>query len=170
LGTNAFGQGVSVTPVQMLMAVSAFANDGQMVVPRVIHAFVDRDRQYNTTVQVAGEPIKPETANTLTEMLAVSLEEEASTALVPGYRVAGKTGTAEIPTPYGYTSNATNASFVGWGPVDDPHFSVYIWLEKPTIAPWGSVVAAPVFSEIVQRLVVLLNLPPDPIRHSMSVP
>jgi cell division protein FtsI/penicillin-binding protein 2 len=170
LGTNAFGQGVSVTPVQMLMAISAFANEGRMVVPRVIQAFVDRDRQYNTTIQIAGEPISAETALTLSEMLAVSLEEEASTALVPGYRVAGKTGTAEIPTPYGYTSNATNASFVGWGPVDDPQFIVYIWLEKPTISPWGSVVAAPVFSEVVQRLVVLLNLPPDPIRHSMTTP
>jgi len=170
LGTNAFGQGVSVTPVQMLMAVSAIANDGQMVVPRIIRAVVDRDRQYDTTIQIAGEPITEETADTLSEMLALSLEGEASVALVPGYRVAGKTGTAEIPGPYGYTSNATNASFVGWGPIDDPQFIVYIWLEKPTSSPWGSVVAAPVFKEVVQRLVVLLNLPPDPIRKSMAIP
>ena len=92
-----------------------------------------------------GMPIKPETAQTLSEMLAVSLETESSDALVEGYRVAGKTGTAEIPTPLGYTTNATNASFVGWGPVDDPQFLVYVWLEKPSTSPWGSVVAAPVF-------------------------
>jgi cell division protein FtsI/penicillin-binding protein 2 len=170
LGTNAFGQGVSVTPVQMLMGVSAIANDGQMVVPRIVRSVVDRDRQYDTTIQIAGEPISKETANTLSEMLALSLEEEASVAMVPGYRVAGKTGTAEIPGPYGYTSNATNASFVGWGPVDDPQFIVYIWLEKPTSSPWGSVVAAPIFNKIVQRLVVLLNLPPDTIRKSMAMP
>jgi cell division protein FtsI/penicillin-binding protein 2 len=64
----------------------------------------------------------------------------------------------------------TNASFVGWGPTDDPQFIVYIWLEKPTSSPWGSEVAAPVFSEVVQRLVVLMNIPPDQVRHSMVIP
>ena len=170
LGTNAFGQGISVTPVQMLMGLSAIANDGKMVVPRIVHSVVDRDRQYNTSIQIAGQPISKETANTLTEMLAFSLEEEASTALVPGYRVAGKTGTAEIPSPQGYISSVTNASFTGWGPVDDPQFIVYIWIEKPTSSPWGSVVAAPIFGEVVQRLVVLLNLPPDPVRQSLALP
>jgi len=170
LGTNAFGQGVSVTPVQMLMAISSIANNGKMVVPRIIHGVVDRNRQYNTSIQVAGEPISEETAQTLTEMLTVSLEEEASVALVPGYRVAGKTGTAEIPTPQGYTSNETNASFVGWGPIEDPQFIVYIWLEKPTSSPWGSVVAAPVFKEVVQELVVLLNIPPDTVRQTLNMP
>jgi len=170
LATNAFGQGITVTPVQMLMAISAVANDGQMVAPHVVRSVVDRERQYATSVQVVGTPISAKTAHTLTDMLAVSLEEEASTALVPGYRIAGKTGTAEIATPTGYSSNMTNASFVGWGPADDPQFLVYVWLEKPTSSPWGSVVAAPVFSQVVQRLVVLMNLPPDPVRQSMAAP
>lgn len=113
-------------------------------------------------------PIKPETASTITEMLAQSLEIEASDALVTGYRVAGKTGTAEIPTPYGYTTNETNASFVGWGPADDPQFLIYIWLERPSVSPWGSVVASPVFREAVERLVVLIDLPPDDIRHQLD--
>ena len=79
-------------------------------------------------------PISAETAATLTEMLAVSLENEASAALVPGYRVAGKTGTAQIPTPYGfYDFSQTNTSFIGWGPVDDPQFMIYVWLERPTL-------------------------------------
>jgi len=64
-------------------------------------------------------------------MLAISLEEEASNALVEGYRIAGKTGTGEIAVNGMYTSNLTNASFVGWGPIDDPKFVVYIWLENP---------------------------------------
>ncbi len=102
-------------------------------------------------------------------MLAVSLENEASNALVEGYRIAGKTGTAEIPGPGGYT-NMTNASFVGWGPVDDPRFIVYVWLEKPTSSPWGSVVAAPVFSQAVEELVVLMKIPPDEIRQQMASP
>lgn len=170
LATNSFGQGISVTPLQMLMGVSAYANDGQMVVPRIVHAVVDRDYQYPTSVQIAGNPVSAETARTLTELLAISLEGEASDALVPGFRVAGKTGTAEIPTPQGYTTGLTNASFVGWGPVDDPQFIVYIWLEKPTTSMWGSLVAAPVFSEVVQRLVVLMNIPPDTVRQTMALP
>jgi cell division protein FtsI/penicillin-binding protein 2 len=101
-------------------------------------------------------------------MLATSLEVESSNALVEGYRVAGKTGTAEIATPEGYTSELTNASFAGWGPVDDPRFIVYVWLEKPTSSPWGSVVAAPIFKQAVERLVILMNIPPDDVRIQMS--
>lgn len=164
LGTNSFGQGVSVTPIQMAVAVSALANEGRMMAPHIVHARVDQGREYTTAPQVAGMPISAETAETITQMLAVSLESESSDALVEGYRVAGKTGTAEIPTPAGYTSSVTNASFVGWGPADDPKFLVYVWLEKPTTSPWGSVVASPVFREAVERLVVLMNLPPDDVR------
>ena len=169
LGTNAYGQGLAVTPIQMTMAVSAVANEGKMMAPHILRAVISNGRQYNTSPQVISRPITPETAATLNEMLAVSLEEEASTALVPGYRVAGKTGTAQIPDPVaGYHDELTNASFVGWGPVDDPRFVVYIWIEKPASSPWGSVVAAPIFSEIVQHLVVLLNLPPDEMRQQIE--
>ncbi len=167
LGTNSFGQGVSVTPVQMVTAVAALANQGKMVTPHVVKAIVDKGYQYDIPTQVTSQPISAETAAAVTEMLAQSLEEESSVALVEGYRLAGKTGTAEIPTPYGYTSDVTNASFVGWGPVDDPQFVVYIWIEKPTASIWGSVVAAPVFRQVVERLVVLMDIPPDAVRQSL---
>lgn len=170
LGTNAFGQGVSATSIQMITAVGAIANQGKMVTPHVVKAIVDRGYQYDIPIQVVNQPISAETANTLSEMLAQSLEGESSVALVPGYRLAGKTGTAEIPTPYGYTSDVTNASFVGWGPVDDPRFVVYVWLEKPTTSIWGSVVAAPVFRQVVERLVVLMDIPPDEVRHQLQTP
>ena len=101
-------------------------------------------------------------------MLATSLEEESSDALVEGYKIAGKTGTAEIPGPEGYSSSVTNTSFVGWGPVDDPRFIVYVWLEKPTTSIWGSVVASPVFKEVVENLVVLMDIPPDNIRQTFA--
>lgn len=167
LGTNSFGQGVAVTPLQMVMAVSAIANEGKLVAPRIVRSIIDKGNQFDTEKRLIGIPIKPETARTLSEMLARSLEEEASDALVEGYRLAGKTGTAEIPTPYGYSLSATNASFVGWGPLDDPRFLVYVWLEKPTSSPWGSVVAAPVFHDIVERLVVLMDIPPDNVRREI---
>lgn len=168
LGTNAFGQGVSVTPIQMVMAASAIANDGQMVYPHVLYASVQAGKQQNTSPMVVGTPISAATAHTLNEMLAISLENEASKALVPGYRLAGKTGTAQIP-PYG-ANDATNASFIGWGPVDDPKFMVYVWLEKPQTSIWGSQVAAPVFRQVVEKLVVLMGIPPDNIRLQLAGP
>lgn len=168
LGTNAFGQGVAATPIQMATAIAAVANDGKMMAPHVVRSLIDKGHQFDTEPRVIGIPIKKETAQTLTNLLAKSLEQEASDALVDGYRVAGKTGTAEIPTPYGYSSNVTNASFVGWGPVDDPKFLVYIWLEKPTSSIWGSVVAAPIFRQVVERLVVLMDIPPDKVRKALT--
>jgi cell division protein FtsI/penicillin-binding protein 2 len=148
----------------MVTAISAVANDGMMMTPHVVRSVIDRGQQYDVSPQVINSPISSETARTLTQMLTVALEEEASDALIEGYSVAGKTGTGEIPTEFGYTSELTNASFVGWGPSDDPQFLVYIWLEKPTISKWGSVVAAPVFRDVVEKLVVLMRIPPDNIR------
>jgi cell division protein FtsI/penicillin-binding protein 2 len=164
LATNSFGQGIAVTPIQMVTAISSVANDGMMMTPHVVRSVIDRGQQYSVTPQVISSPISSETAQTLTQMLTVALEEEASDALVEGYSIAGKTGTGEIPTEFGYTSELTNASFVGWGPSDDPQFLVYVWLEKPTISKWGSVVAAPVFRDVVEKLVVLMRIPPDNIR------
>jgi cell division protein FtsI/penicillin-binding protein 2 len=165
LGTNAFGQGVSTTPIQMVMAASALANHGQMVYPHVLYAQIQDGKQSNTKTQIVGTPISANTAQTITDMLANALETESSTALVPGYRIAGKTGTAQIPLPSGgYDQNNVNASFIGWGPVDDPRFLVYVWLEKPQSNKAASVVVAPIFKQVVEKLVVMLNIPPDAIR------
>ena len=170
LATNAFGQGVSVTPIQMMMAASAIAGDGRMVTPHVLYAMVRDGRRYSVPAQYTGSPISPNTAHTLTQMLAISLENESSNALVPGYRIAGKTGTAQIPSDYGYEPGATNASFIGWGPVDDPRFMVYVWLERPSASIWGSETAAPVFAQVAQQAVVILNIPPDSIRQQIAKP
>ncbi|MCX6033456.1 MAG: penicillin-binding protein 2 [Chloroflexi bacterium] len=165
LGTNAFGQGVSVTPIQMVMAASALANDGKMVYPHVLYAQIQGGKQSNTKTQIVGTPISANTAHSISEMLANGLETESSTALVPGYRIAGKTGTAQIPLPGGgYDQNNINATFIGWGPVDDPRFIVYVWLEKPQSNKAASVVAAPIFKQVVEKLVVLMDIPPDAIR------
>ncbi|HLO32906.1 MAG TPA: penicillin-binding protein 2 [Anaerolineales bacterium] len=168
LGTNAFGQGVSVTPLQMLMAVSAIANNGKMVTPHVLYSMLRDGHQYNVPSQYAGSPISPETAHTLNDMLSVSLEQESSQALLPGYRLAGKTGTAQIPTDYGYDPFHTNVSFIGWGPVDDPQFMVYIWLQSPSTSIWSSETAAPVFSQVAEQTVILLNIPPDVVRSQLT--
>ncbi len=168
LATNSFGQGIAVTPIQMVMAVSAVANEGKIMAPHVVRSVVDDGQQYDVAPQVVSSPISAETAETLTSMLTTALVEEASGALVEGYSLAGKTGTGEIPTELGYTSTQTNTSFVGWGPSDDPQFVVYVWLEKPSISKWGSEVAAPVFKNVVEQLVVLMKIPPDSVRLALS--
>ena len=168
LGTNSFGQGVAATPIQIMMAASSIANHGRGVTPHALYAMVRDERQYNVPAQFAGSPISAQTADTLSEMLANSLEFEGSMALVPGYRVAGKTGTAQIPVNGFYDSTKTNASFIGWGPVDDPKFMIYVWLQEPEVSIWGSETAAPVFAQVAQKTVILLDIPPDSIRQQLA--
>lgn len=170
LGTNAFGQGVAVTPIQMLTAASALANDGRLVIPHVLYAMVRDGRQFNISPIYGGNPVSVQTSRTIGQMLAISLENEASMALVPGYRVAGKTGTAQIPVNGVYDPNSTNVSFIGWGPVDAPQFMIYVWLERPTASPWANDTAAPLFSEVAQKVVILLGIPPDAIRLQIASP
>ncbi|MCD6356062.1 MAG: penicillin-binding protein 2 [Anaerolineaceae bacterium] len=159
LVTNSFGQGVAVTPIQIASAISAVANDGKIMKPHVLKAVIKDGKQYDTKPQVLSVPIKPETAKLMTDLLVESLKGESSLALVPGYNIAGKTGTAEIPVDGVYGTELTNASFVGWGPAENPQFLVYVWIEKPKSSPWGSIVAAPLFSSITQELVKYLEIP-----------
>lgn len=108
------------------------------------------------------------TAETLTNMLVRVIEEGATKAQVPGYTVAGKTGTAQIPTAYGYDPTGTIASFVGFAPAGDPRFIVLIRLDRPSASPWGSQTAAPVFRAMAERLFVYMQIPPDEIRAVMA--
>jgi cell division protein FtsI/penicillin-binding protein 2 len=165
LGTNAFGQGIATTPLQLAMAIAAVANDGLLMEPHLAVQRIEPDGSIITyEPQIISRPISQETANILTQMMATALESEASNALVEGYRIAGKTGTAEIPVPGGYDSELTITSFVGYGPVDDPQFLVLVKLDQPTLSRWGSDTAAPVFRYFAERLVVLMEIPPDNIR------
>jgi cell division protein FtsI/penicillin-binding protein 2 len=151
------------------MAASSIANNGKMVQPHIVYAKVENGVQQNLNYSVVGNPISPQTAQTMNDILSESLASETyQAANVEGYRLAGKTGTASIPVFRGYDPSLTNASFIGWGPVDDPRFMVYIWLEKPKSSVWSSEVASPVFKEVVEKLVVLMGIPPDQIRLQMA--
>jgi cell division protein FtsI/penicillin-binding protein 2 len=169
LATNAFGQGVSATPLQLAVAISAVANGGIMMTPHVVRQIILPDGRVHTVVPVPlGQPISAQTASTLTDMLATSLELEGSRALVDGYRIAGKTGTADIPP---YVDTKTVASFVGWGPVDDPQVLIYIRIDEPTSQgsrQYGSITAAPVFGRLAPRIFAILGIPPDAVRPSLE--
>jgi cell division protein FtsI/penicillin-binding protein 2 len=169
LATNAYGQGIAVTPLQMLLAVSAVANNGLIMQPHMVIRRIDPDGDVTDFAPATlGRAISNTTAHDLSQMLANALQQEASKALVPEYTVAGKTGTAEIPIPGGYDPQATITSFVGYGPVDDPRFVVLLKLDRPTTSIWGADTAAPAFSTLVRRLVVLMEIPPDDVRRVMG--
>ncbi|MGQ9627202.1 MAG: peptidoglycan D,D-transpeptidase FtsI family protein [Anaerolineae bacterium] len=164
LGTNSFGQGIAVTPLQMINSVAAVANRGFLMKPYVVEKVIDGDDAVETKPVVVRRAISSEAAAQLTAMLMEAVEEETTLAAVPGYKIAGKTGTAQIPTPGGYDPYNTIASFIGYAPADDPQFIVLVKLDRPKVSPWGSQVAAPVFREVAEELFVYLDIPPDSVR------
>lgn len=167
LGTNSFGQGIATTPLQMLTAVNALANDGLMMQPHVFYRLIDGERVQTSQPSTLSRPISAQTAHIVRDMMvAVVRDGLDGNAQVPGYTIAGKTGTAEIPSPVGYEPNASIASFVGFLPADDPQVSVLVKLDRPRDY-WGSQVAAPVFQRLAERLVIMLRIPPDDIRHTL---
>ena len=161
LGTNAFGQGLSVTPLQMVAAVAAVANEGVLIQPHVVKAIVNGDQKREAHLVEVGRPIRADTARTLTNVLVEAVAREVPQAQVKGYRVAGKTGTAQIPIPGGYDDPWTIGSFVGYGPASDPQLIILVRLDRPKISPWGSDTAAPVFQKVATRLFPVLGIAPD---------
>jgi cell division protein FtsI/penicillin-binding protein 2 len=162
LGTNAFGQGVALTPLQMVTAMATVANDGARLRPHIVGRRVASSGTVSVFQPVLEKQvISSEVAHTLTEMLVQVVEKGATRAQVEGYRVAGKTGTAQIPIPGGYDPEGTIATFIGFGPVPDPELVVLIKLDRPKTSPWASQTAAPAFQTLASRLFVVLGIPPD---------
>jgi cell division protein FtsI/penicillin-binding protein 2 len=164
IATNAYGQALAVTPIQMISAASALANDGYLMQPYVVQEIRDENGVHRTEPRVASQAIRPETAAQLTSMAIIAVQQEVQEALVEGYTVAGKTGTAQIAEAFGYHETDVIGSFIGWLPAEDPQIIVFVKLDRPQSAPWGSQTAAPVFSKLVKELVVLMDIPPDAIR------
>jgi cell division protein FtsI/penicillin-binding protein 2 len=166
LATNSFGQGISVTPLQMAAAVAAVANRGVLMRPYIVQEIRHPDGTVvETRPEAVRQVIKPATAQTMTKLLADAIiGESTNKAVVPSYKIAGKTGTASIPIAGGYDPVNTIASFVGYLPADDPHFVILVKLDKPQTSEWGSQVASPVFASVAKQLVALVGLPPDSVR------
>jgi len=161
LGMNSFGQGMAITPLQLIAAVAAVANGGGLMRPYVVEAWVQEGKIERPRPILVRQVISSETARQLTEMLVQAVPREAPLAVVPGYRVAGKTGTAQIPIPGGYHPKDTIASFVGYLPAEDPRIIILVKIDRPRTSPWGRDVAAPVFSRIAQRACHLLDILPQ---------
>ncbi len=158
---NAYGQGIAVTALQMTNAVAAIANGGMLLQPQVARSLVRDGRVYPIPTRVLGQVLKPETARTLTQMMVYNVESSSNPSPVPGFRVAGKTGTAEIPTEQGYTSQEVITSFAGFLPAADPQIVVLVKLVKPTRSRWAEHVAVPVFAQVAGDAVQVLGIRPD---------
>jgi len=161
LATHSYGQGMAVTPIQMTTAVAAIANKGIMMRPHVV-AGVQGGLESPEGPGPLRRVVKSETAATLTDMLVSVVETTVTQARVPGYRLAGKTGTALIPPPEGtYSPDETIASFIGYGPAEDPRFVILVRIDRPQVHQTGADVAAPVFRNIAQWLLAYLKIPPS---------
>jgi cell division protein FtsI/penicillin-binding protein 2 len=168
--SNSYGQAISVTPIQMVTAFSAIANDGLMYQPHVMRQIINGDEIRNAQ-PVPTRVVSSQTANIVTNMMVRVINEGSTLAQVTGYSIAGKTGTAQIATPLGYEAGvegATIATFIGFFPADDPQVVVYVRLDRPFASRWGSQTAAPLFSDIAQRLVLLLAVPDDNVRLALQ--
>lgn len=159
-----FGQGVSVTAIQLLSAYCVVANGGRRIHPHVVKQVTDPDGKIQQTSGSESEAIlSPTTCERMRSVLEkVVTEGTGKRAGVPGRRVAGKTGTAQKPLPgIGFKSGLFTASFVGFAPVSDPRIAIIIVIDEPKASHYGGVVAAPAFRGICERTLAYLRVPPD---------
>ncbi len=166
LASLAMGQEIGVTPIQLVMAVSAIANGGSLMRPFVVSEV--RTSAGKTVARfdpiVRRRAVSPDTARVMTDILrGVVLPGGTGTlAAVPGYDVAGKTGTAQKADPLtgGYSATRMVSSFVGFLPADDPKLCILVMVDEPHTARWGGIVAAPVFQRIAAQAVRHLGILP----------
>jgi len=160
IGNVPIGQGVDVTPIQMAAAYAAVANDGVWVQPHLVERIGERAVSHVKRRRVVSRAVDRE----LKAMLTNVVDEHGATgtaAAIPGYSVAGKTGTAQLPGPHGYTTGQYVASFVGMVPVEKPRLLVLVVVDEPRGGIFGGQVAAPAFAQIAKFDLQYLAVPPN---------
>ncbi|SRR5258708_3956023 len=161
LATTTFGQGIAVTPIQVLRAIGAIANGGKLVTPQIVSRLQKdswgQDIKPLTTVDVISEKASEQ----IRDMMVAAIDRgEAKWAAPKGFKIAGKTGTAQIPVAGHYDPTKTIASFVGFAPADNPKFVMIVILHEPTSSIWGSETAAPLWFDIAKDLFPYLGIQP----------
>jgi len=161
LATASFGQGIAVTPLQMVRATAAIANGGWLMEPHMVKT-IESEGGKKTEIKPkkVRQLFSAGTAEIVSEMMVAAVDNgEAKWAKPKGYRIAGKTGTAQIPVAGHYDDKKTIASFVGFAPVDDPKFVMLVTLREPSSSQWGSETAAPLFFNIAKDIFYYLGIP-----------
>lgn len=162
--TASFGQGFAVTGLQMIRVAQTIANNGVMMRPMLVRSVRENGEEIPVQPKVEGQIISPKTAQTVTLMMEESAKHgDAKWALPKGYRIAGKTGTAQIAVQGHYDEKKTVASFIGFAPATDPRFVMLIKLREPSSSQWGSETAAPLWFSIAKELFLRMNIPPETI-------
>ena len=161
--TTAFGQGIAVTPLQLINAVSAIVNGGKLMEPYLVSEVRNGDQVTATEPEVVRQVISGASSATMREMLASVVENpESPYPTVAGHRIGAKTGTAQIPSPNGgYIEDAAITSIVGFGPVEDPRFSVLVKIDWPKTGETGLAVSGPAMTRVFEKLFLLYGIPPD---------
>jgi penicillin-binding protein 2B len=170
--TTAFGQGTTITPIQQIQAATAIANGGKMMKPYIIDRIVDPDTGkviMQNQPKVVGEPIRKETAEKVLDILETVVTSEKGTGRpyqIEGYRVAGKTGTAQIPSPKGgYLTGYQNYifSFLGMAPKEDPRLLIYVAVKQPKISytETGAAPVSMIFNSVMKNSLQYLNIRPS---------
>ncbi len=159
IGTVPIGQGISVTPLQMARAYSAIANGGRLVTPHLVQKIGGRTVRHARGHRVVSRRVSKEM---LSMLRGVVLEGTGTAAAIPGYTVAGKTGTAaKVDSGGHYSTTNYVASFVGMVPATRPRLVIMAMVDQPRGAIWGGVVAAPAFQQIARFCLQHLEVPPD---------
>jgi len=161
LAVASCGQGITVTPIQMVRLVATIANGGELVTPYVVSKIIGEENIFENKPKIERRVLNQETAKVLTEMMVKTVENGEARYFAPkGYKIAGKTGTAQIPIAGHYDPHKTIASFVGFAPADDPRFAMIVRYIQPSSSPYGSETAAPTFFEIAKELFAYFGIPP----------
>lgn len=162
LDTATFGQGIAVTGIQMIRAVSAIANGGYLITPHIVKQIRGDGWQQDVETDLTQRIITEKTASQVAEMMVAAANVgEAKWAKIPGFTVAAKTGTAQIPVSGHYDPTNTNHSFIGFVPVKNPKFIMLVTLYSPTQSPWAAETAAPLWYTIAKDLFPYLGVQPD---------
>lgn len=161
LATASFGQGFVATSMQLVQAVAAIANGGNLVEPHIVNKVISNNKEITIPVKIKNKVISQKTAKDVTDMMVAAAKEgEAKWTNTGGYKVAGKTGTAQIAFSGKYQEEKTNASFIGFAPADDPKFVMLVTLKEPSTSQWASETAAPLWFSIAQDLFNHFNIIP----------
>ncbi|HEU4324961.1 MAG TPA: penicillin-binding protein 2 [Roseiflexaceae bacterium] len=176
LDTNAYGQGIAVTPLQQVRMVAAIANDGKLMRPYIVQKRCRGEVCDETRPQQVGQPVKPEVAQQVRRMLINSANTYApvvwgpitgsyqDTWLVPGFEVAAKTGTSSVPDGRGGYTDWTIGSVAGLAPVENARYAILVKIDHPKDDIWGVRTAIPVYHAIVDQLLRYDRIPPDPAK------
>lgn len=171
LATIGFGQGISLTPIQLLTAANAIGNGGKLMQPHYVKGLANDKMEMVETFEpvVVRKVISKKTAKEMREIMEYVVESGGGIAAkIPGYRIGGKTGTANKALNGKYVDDYYS-SFLGMAPIDDPKVSILLIIDSPKNAFYGSVVAAPVAKEILQNVLRYLNINPEAVAQSTRI-